>query len=129
MFSNLPNAKAFRSNFPYQIYCGTSGVFQLSRILRHGSYLVFPAYIPRVELSKYHRMRPATIRQKMPALNLQHRRAHNLLLISKLLSTRDNASPFTLVIDNLEQSGKPVLREFIRRANVGSVIHPYRKLS
>ncbi|EKG21100.1 Histone acetylation protein 2 [Macrophomina phaseolina MS6] len=49
---------------------------------------------------------------------LQHRRAHNLLLITKLLSCRENASPFTLVIDSLEQSGKGLVREFIRRANV-----------
>ncbi|KAL1619260.1 hypothetical protein SLS56_010203 [Neofusicoccum ribis] len=48
---------------------------------------------------------------------LQHRRAHNLLLISKLLNCRDNASPFTLIIDSLEQSGKRLVREFIRRAN------------
>lgn len=49
---------------------------------------------------------------------LHHRRAHNLLLISKLLSCRENASPFTLIIDSLEQSGKGLVREFIRRANV-----------
>lgn len=50
-------------------------------------------------------------------MQLQHRRAHNLLLISKLLSGRD-ASPFTLVIDSLEQSSKPVIREFTKRANL-----------
>ncbi|GAB7350294.1 hypothetical protein MBLNU459_g0931t1 [Dothideomycetes sp. NU459] len=54
----------------------------------------------------------------MAPLNLQHRRTHNLLLISKLLNQREAASPFTLVIDSLEQSGKPLLREYIRRANI-----------
>ncbi|OMP83845.1 Elongator complex protein 5 [Diplodia seriata] len=51
------------------------------------------------------------------AKQLQHRRAHNLLLISKLLNCRENASPFTLILDSLEQSGKGLVREFIRRAN------------
>ncbi|KZF21383.1 hypothetical protein L228DRAFT_262405 [Xylona heveae TC161] len=50
--------------------------------------------------------------------SLQHRRAHNLLLISKLLNCRETASPFTLIFDSLEQSAKPLLREFIRRANL-----------
>ena len=50
--------------------------------------------------------------------NLLHRRTHNLLLISKLLSQRDSASPFTLVLDSLEQSAKCLLQEYIRRAKV-----------
>ncbi|KIV91491.1 hypothetical protein PV10_06025 [Exophiala mesophila] len=50
--------------------------------------------------------------------NLQHRRTHNLLLISKLLNQRDTASPFTLVKDSLEQPAKPLLREYIRRAKL-----------
>jgi elongator complex protein 5 len=54
----------------------------------------------------------------MAPTTIQHRRTHNLLLISKLLSQRENVSPFTLVVDNLEQSGRPVLREYIRRATV-----------
>ncbi len=54
----------------------------------------------------------------MPPQNLQHRRTHNLLLISKLLNLRDNASPFTLILDSLEQSGKPLIHEYIRRAKV-----------
>lgn len=53
----------------------------------------------------------------MAPTQLQHRRAHNLLLISKLLYGRD-ASPFTLVIDSLEQSGKRLIREFIKRATI-----------
>lgn len=54
--------------------------------------------------------------------SLQHRRTHNLLLISKLLNQRDAASPFTLVLDSLEQSGKPLLAEYMKRANVGNAI-------
>jgi elongator complex protein 5 len=51
--------------------------------------------------------------------SLTHRRTHNLLLISKLLNQRDHASPFTLVIDSLEQPAKPLLKEYLRRAKLG----------
>ncbi|KAI9641378.1 hypothetical protein NHQ30_010180 [Ciborinia camelliae] len=47
---------------------------------------------------------------------LQQRRTHNTLLFQKLLNLRDGASPFTLVLDTLEQSGKPIVKEFWRRA-------------
>jgi elongator complex protein 5 len=50
--------------------------------------------------------------------SIQHRRTHNLLLISKLLNQRDAASPFTLILDSLEQSARPLLAEQIKRANV-----------
>ncbi|WPH03477.1 Elongator complex protein 5 [Acrodontium crateriforme] len=53
--------------------------------------------------------------------NMHHRRTHNLLLISKLLNQRDSGSPFTLVLDSLEQSGKPLVGEYIRRAKVSNV--------
>lgn len=49
-----------------------------------------------------------------------HARSHALLLFQKLLNLRDSASPLTLVLDTLEQSGRPVLREFIARAKVGT---------
>ncbi|EME86416.1 uncharacterized protein MYCFIDRAFT_45436 [Pseudocercospora fijiensis CIRAD86] len=52
----------------------------------------------------------------MAPSSLQHRRTHNLLLVSKLLNQRDGSSPFTLVLDSLEQSGKPLLAEFVKRA-------------
>lgn len=48
-----------------------------------------------------------------------HRRSHSLLLFQKLLNLRDSASPLTLVLDTLEQSGRPVVDEFITRAKVG----------
>lgn len=51
--------------------------------------------------------------------NLSHRRTHNLLLISKLLNQRDRASPLTLLLDSLEQSARPLLREYLRRAKLG----------
>ncbi|KAF2207003.1 hypothetical protein CERZMDRAFT_51977 [Cercospora zeae-maydis SCOH1-5] len=57
----------------------------------------------------------------MPPSPLQHRRTHNLLLISRLLNGRDGASPFTLVLDHLEQSGKPLLAEYMRRAAASKI--------
>lgn len=55
---------------------------------------------------------------KMAPVNLSHRRTHNLLLISKLLSLRDTASPLTLLLDSLEQPASPLIQEYIRRAKV-----------
>ncbi|KAJ5783875.1 Histone acetylation protein 2 [Penicillium psychrosexuale] len=57
----------------------------------------------------------------MAPINLSHRRTHNLLLISKLLSLRDTASPLTLVLDSLEQPATPLLKEYIRRAKLSKV--------
>jgi hypothetical protein len=48
--------------------------------------------------------------------NRAHRRTHNLLLISKLLSQRDSTSPFALVLDSLEQPAKCFLQEYVMRA-------------
>ena len=47
-----------------------------------------------------------------------HNRSHSLLLLQKLLNLRDSASPLTLVLDNLEQSASPLIREFTSRAKV-----------
>ncbi|OTB07732.1 hypothetical protein M426DRAFT_317629 [Hypoxylon sp. CI-4A] len=52
----------------------------------------------------------------MPSSTQSHARSHALLLLQKLLNLRDSASPLTLVLDTLEQSAKPVLREFLTRA-------------
>ncbi|KAL9101919.1 MAG: hypothetical protein Q9163_002885 [Psora crenata] len=49
---------------------------------------------------------------------LQHRRIHNLLLVQKLLSLREGTSPFTLVLDTIEQSARPLIRRYIRNAKV-----------
>ncbi|KAF2233106.1 hypothetical protein EV356DRAFT_487357 [Viridothelium virens] len=53
--------------------------------------------------------------------NLERRRTHNLLLISKLLNQRENVSPFTLLLDSLEQSASPLLQEYITRARLSKV--------
>jgi hypothetical protein len=58
----------------------------------------------------------------MAHTNLQHRRTHNLLLISKLLSQQSQTSPFTLVLDTLEQPAKPLLREYLRRAKLSKLV-------
>ena len=60
----------------------------------------------------------------MPPANISHRRTHNLLLISKLLSLRDNVSPLTLVLDSLEQPAAPLISEYIRRAKVRFFLVP-----
>ncbi|KAI5865554.1 histone acetylation protein 2 [Durotheca rogersii] len=54
----------------------------------------------------------------MPSSTQSHARSHALLLLQKLLNLRDNASPLTLVLDTLEQSAKPVVREFLSRAKI-----------
>ena len=54
-----------------------------------------------------------------------HARSHALLLLQKLLNLRDGASPLTLVLDSLEQSGRPVVREFMNRAKVGPIPFPF----
>lgn len=53
-------------------------------------------------------------------------RSHSLLLLQKLLNLRDNASPFTLALDTVEQSAAPLVREFMGRARVGPIrpFHP-----
>ncbi|KAL1863729.1 hypothetical protein Plec18167_000825 [Paecilomyces lecythidis] len=57
----------------------------------------------------------------MAPTNLSHRRTHNLLLISKLLSLRDTVSPLTLLLDSLEQPARPLIQEYIRRAKLSKV--------
>ena len=51
---------------------------------------------------------------------------NNLLLLNKVLSSRDNISPFTLIIDDLEQTSKPLLRVFKTRAKVCNVESVYQ---
>ncbi|RAL08323.1 Elongator subunit IKI1 [Aspergillus homomorphus CBS 101889] len=57
----------------------------------------------------------------MAPMNTSHRQTHNLLLISKLLSLRDTASPLALVLDSLEQPANPLIKEYIRRAKLSKV--------
>ena len=56
----------------------------------------------------------------MPSSAQSHARSHALLLLQKLLNLRDSASPLTLILDTLEQSARPLVREFLSRAKVGS---------
>ena len=49
---------------------------------------------------------------------LHHRRVHNLLLFQKLLQLREGVSPFTLLLDTIEQPAKPLLQHFIKNAKV-----------
>lgn len=43
---------------------------------------------------------------------------YNTLLIQKLFNLRDGASPFTLILDSLEQDGLPIVNEFCKRAQI-----------
>lgn len=47
-----------------------------------------------------------------------HARSHSLLLLQRILNLRDAASPLTLVLDTLEQTARPLLRELYTRAKV-----------
>lgn len=47
-----------------------------------------------------------------------HSRNHSLLLLQKLLNLRDSASPLTLLLDTVEQSAAPLVKEFMGRAKV-----------
>lgn len=49
-------------------------------------------------------------------LNLAQYQRHSIHLMSKVLNIRTNASPFTLVLDDLNQRAQPLLEEFARRA-------------
>ncbi|RVD88181.1 uncharacterized protein DFL_002376 [Arthrobotrys flagrans] len=52
------------------------------------------------------------------ARTVQYRRTHNLLLGTRLLSQRGTPSPFTLILDSLEQSSTPLVEEYITRAKL-----------
>ncbi|KAJ8107040.1 hypothetical protein OPT61_g9138 [Boeremia exigua] len=59
-----------------------------------------------------------------PANVAQYQR-HSLQLISRVLNTRPNASPFTLVLDDLSQRAMPLVGEVVRRGlsrNVNVVV-------
>ena len=46
----------------------------------------------------------------MSSRALNHRRTHNILLLKKVLEARDGASPFTLVLDSVEQAARGLVR-------------------
>ena len=47
-----------------------------------------------------------------------HRHRHDVSLISRLFDLRQHASPFTIILDSLEQSGRRLVDKFIETANV-----------
>lgn len=54
--------------------------------------------------------------------SLHQRRTHNLLLIQKLLSFRSETSPFTLVLDSVEQGAGGLIREIAKGAKVSQAL-------
>ena len=63
--------------------------------------------------------------QSSKMTNPSHSRTQSLLLINKILDCRDNVSPFTLVVDSLEQPAGPVVDEVLRRAAVSAFCFLY----
>lgn len=97
-------------------------LFSNNRELRNcGAYRLLSQHL---ELWKLFNIIPAH-KSKMAPSPLQQRRTHNTLLLQKLLNLRDGASPFTLLLDSLEQSSGSVVREFVRRAKVWRFSHPF----
>lgn len=67
---------------------------------------------------------PPKIGMARPANVAQYQR-HSLQLISRVLNIRTNASPFTLVLDDLNQRAMPLVSELVRRGlsrNVNVVV-------
>lgn len=58
--------------------------------------------------------RPPKIGMARPANVAQYQR-HSLQLISRVLNIRTNASPFTLILDDLSQRAIPLVSELVRR--------------
>jgi elongator complex protein 5 len=68
--------------------------------------------------------RPPKIGMARPANIAQYQR-HSLQLISRILNIRTNASPFTLILDDLNQRAMPLIGELVRRGlsrNVNVVV-------
>lgn len=61
-----------------------------------------------------------------PPASAAHARSHSILLLQRLLNLRDGASPLTLVVDSLEQTARPLLRELYARAQVPPARPPRR---
>ncbi|KAJ4357079.1 hypothetical protein N0V95_002817 [Ascochyta clinopodiicola] len=58
--------------------------------------------------------RPPKVDMARPANVAQYQR-HSLQLISRVLNIRTNASPFTLILDDLNQRAMPLVGELVRR--------------
>ncbi|KAH7073719.1 Elongator subunit Iki1-domain-containing protein [Paraphoma chrysanthemicola] len=64
-------------------------------------------------------------RNAMAPLNLAQHQRHYVHLMSRVLNIRTNASPFTLLLDDLNQRAMPFVSELVRRAlsrNVNVVV-------
>lgn len=57
---------------------------------------------------------PPTFRMSRPASLAQYQR-HSVHLMSRVLNIRANASPFTLILDDLNQRSMPIISELVRR--------------
>jgi elongator complex protein 5 len=58
--------------------------------------------------------RPSKVGMARPGNTVQYQR-HSLQLISRVLNIRTNASPFTLLLDDLNQRAMPLVGELVRR--------------
>ncbi|KAF3049931.1 hypothetical protein E8E11_009592 [Didymella keratinophila] len=58
--------------------------------------------------------RPPKVSMARPGNTAQYQR-HSLQLISRVLNIRTNASPFTLILDDLNQRAMPLIGELVRR--------------
>ena len=91
--------------------------------------LVLPCIIENSHRNRHYNVTSFEITNKMSDRALQHRRIHNLFLIQKLFSGKSDASPFTLVLDSVEQSAKPLIDHYINNARVSSPHSPQRTIN
>ncbi|OAL01782.1 hypothetical protein IQ06DRAFT_246698 [Phaeosphaeriaceae sp. SRC1lsM3a] len=52
----------------------------------------------------------------MAPISVAQYQRHSIQLMSRILNTRTNASPFTLILDDLNQRAMPLISEIVRRA-------------
>ncbi|KAH7411823.1 Elongator subunit Iki1-domain-containing protein [Phaeosphaeria sp. MPI-PUGE-AT-0046c] len=76
------------------------------------------------------RIEDRPLRTMAPISVAQYQR-HSIQLISRVLNIRTNASPFTLVLDDLNQRAMPLISELVRRAlsrNVNVVVISFESI-
>ncbi|KAH9832818.1 Elongator subunit Iki1 [Teratosphaeria destructans] len=82
-------------------------------VLSKANVKVEIGYVPLRRLYAYDHS--AVLTMPAPAARAkEQRRLHNLHLIDAIL--RQESSPFTLILDSLEQSARPLIAEYIRRS-------------
>jgi elongator complex protein 5 len=72
-------------------------------------------FITRGGIHKRKRIPEAPIPHNMAPLGLAQYQRHSIHLMSRVLNIRTNASPFTLVLDDLNQRAMPFVFEMVRR--------------